>query len=398
MTGHDLESLSTFLQKATHRYGIAPDGTWQAPSLARLANQANSEPPSPEQATIKQPSLSLDASWCDAARIFQSGQMVRGIVTGWNRGGLLVRWNDLQGFVPASQLKEVPVFESDDARDDKLARWVGEELRLKVIELDRSRNRLVFSERATIWGPKDGERLLSEVTPGETRCGYVSNLCDFGAFVDIGAGRDGLLHISELSTSRVHKVTDVVQEGQEVTVWIKELDRERNRISLSMISPDTKTIRDLAVGELVTGTVTRLTNYGAFLDIGLERDAMLHVKEMGDGYVAKPEDVVKLGEVVEARISGVDPRRGRIDLSLKGLRQAATSDASQSEVYLEPVAVELEDEELPSAMEMAFRMALSEEDIEYEMEKASRKSGRRRRNNYRDQQDDIVSRTLRYNN
>ncbi len=241
-------------------------------------------------------------------------------------------------------------------------------------------------------------RIVKVLSVGMEVTGTVKRVSEFGAFVDIGAGRDGLLHISELSTSRVHKVTDVVQEGQEVTVWIKELDRERNRISLSMISPDTKTIRDLAVGELVTGTVTRLTNYGAFLDIGLERDAMLHVKEMGDGYVAKPEDVVKLGEVVEARISGVDPRRGRIDLSLKGLRQAATSDASQSEVYLEPVAVEMEDEELPSAMEMAFRMALSEEDIEYEMEKASRKSGRRRRNNYRDQQDDIVSRTLRYNN
>lgn len=241
-------------------------------------------------------------------------------------------------------------------------------------------------------------RIVKVLSVGMEVTGTVKRVSEFGAFVDIGAGRDGLLHISELSTSRVHKVTDVVQEGQEVTVWIKELDRERNRISLSMISPDTKTIRDLAVGELVTGTVTRLTNYGAFLDIGLERDAMLHVKEMGDGYVAKPEDVVKLGEVVEARISGVDPRRGRIDLSLKGLRQAATSDGSQAEVYLEPVSVEMEQEELPSAMEMAFRMALSEDDIEYEMEKASRKSGRRRRNNYRDQQDDIVSRTLRYNN
>ncbi|MEZ4768531.1 MAG: S1 RNA-binding domain-containing protein [Caldilineales bacterium] len=241
-------------------------------------------------------------------------------------------------------------------------------------------------------------KIVKVLSVGMEVTGTVKRVSEFGAFVDIGAGRDGLLHISELSTSRVHKVTDVVQEGQEVTVWIKELDRERNRISLSMISPDTKTIRDLEVGELVTGTVTRLTNYGAFVDIGLERDAMLHVKEMGDGYVAKPEDVVKQGEVIEARISGVDPRRGRIDLSLKGLRQAAPNDDASAEVYLEPVTVELEEEELPSAMEMAFRMALSEEDIEYEVERASRKNSRRRRNHYRDQQDDIVSRTLRYHN
>ena len=228
--------------------------------------------------------------------------------------------------------------------------------------------------------------------------GTVKRVSEFGAFVDIGAGRDGLLHISELSTSRVHKVTDVVQEGQKITVWIKQLDRKRNRISLTLIPPGTKTIRDLEVGELVTGTVTRLTSYGAFLDIGLERDAMLHVKEMGEGYVAKPEDVVSLGEVIEARISGVDARRGRIDLSLKGLSHAAPNDDSEPEVYLEPAAVEMDDEELPSAMELAFRMALSEEDIEYEVEKASRKSGRRRRNNYRNQQSEIVSRTLRYHN
>jgi len=106
-------------------------------------------------------------------------------VTGWNRGGLLVRWNDLQGFVPASQLKEVPVFASDEARDEQLAHWVGEELALKVIELDRSRNRLVFSERATLWGPKEGEHLLADIQPGDMRYGYVSNLCDFGVFVDL---------------------------------------------------------------------------------------------------------------------------------------------------------------------------------------------------------------------
>lgn len=241
-------------------------------------------------------------------------------------------------------------------------------------------------------------RVVKVLSVGMEVPGTVKRVSEFGAFVDINAGRDGLLHISELSTSRVNKVTDVVQEGQEVTVWIKELDRERNRISLTMIAPGTKTIRDLETGDLVKGTVTRLTNYGAFVDIGLDRDAMLHVKEMGDGYVAKPEDVVKQGEEIEARISGVDPRRGRIDLSLKGLRPSTVDDSRQTEVYLEPATVEAEDEELPTSMEMAFRMAMSEEDLQYEMEKAARKGGRRRRNNYRDQQDDIVSRTLRYNN
>ena len=123
----------------------------------------------------------------NAADAFANGQIVQGIVTGWNRGGLLVRWIELQGFVPASQLKDVPIFEDDDSRDDKLARWVGEELDLKVIELDRSRNRLVFSERATVWGPKDGERVLAEIVPGEARMGAMSATCAILALLWIWA-------------------------------------------------------------------------------------------------------------------------------------------------------------------------------------------------------------------
>ncbi|MCC7355620.1 MAG: S1 RNA-binding domain-containing protein, partial [Anaerolineae bacterium] len=122
--------------------------------------------------------------------------------------------------------------------------------------------------------------------------GRVKRLADFGAFIDIGVGRDGLVHVSEVSVKRITKINDVLNVGDTVKVWIKELDRTKNRISLTMISPDTRTIHDLNEGDLVTGTVTRLAPYGAFIDIGVERDGMLHVKEMGNGYVAKPEDVV----------------------------------------------------------------------------------------------------------
>ena len=149
--------------------------------------------------------------------------------------------------------------------------------------------------------------------------GVVKRTTDFGAFVDIGVGRDGLIHISELSTRRVAKVTDVVTQGQEITAWIKELDRSRNRISLTLISPGTKTIRDLEKDEIVTGVVTRIVPYGAFVDIGVGRDALLHIREMADGYVNKPEDIVQVGEPVEARIIEISRRRGRIDLSMKGL-------------------------------------------------------------------------------
>ena len=236
------------------------------------------------------------------------------------------------------------------------------------------------------------KRIVKVLSVGMEVNGTVKRISDFGAFVDIGVGRDGLLHISELSPGRVHKVGDVVSEGDQVTVWIKDLDREKNRISLTMISPGTKTLRDLETGELVTGTVQRITNYGAFLDIGLDRDALLHVKEMSDGYVAKPEDVVKVGEEVEARIIGVDRRRGRIDLSLKGLRPM--QDSGAEDVELAPLTFDQEEEEVPTTMEMAFRQAFDDQLDEDEPPRSTKR--RRRRRDRRAQQSEIISRTLRY--
>lgn len=244
-------------------------------------------------------------------------------------------------------------------------------------------------------------KIVKVLTVGMETGGTIKRVSEYGAFVDIGVGRDGLLHISEMSTSRVRKVTDVINEGDEVTVWIKELDREKNRISLTMIPPGTKTIRDLAAGELVTGTVQRLTNYGAFIDIGMDRDAMLHVKEMGDGYVAKPEDVVKVGEEIEARIVSVDARRGRIDLSLKGLRPSQAQYPIQ-ELSRDAISAPEDDVvDLPSPMELAFRDALSGQDVDpdedyFQSDRPRRKQKRGR--HQRDEQSDIINRTLRYRN
>lgn len=238
------------------------------------------------------------------------------------------------------------------------------------------------------------KKIVKVLSVGMEVTGKVKRVSEYGAFVDIGVGRDGLLHISELSTSRVRKVDDLIKEGDEINVWIKELDRDKNRISLTMIPPGTKTIRDLAEGELVTGTVQRLTNYGAFVDIGLERDAMLHVKEMADGYVAKPEDVVKVGDEIEARISGVDARRGRVDLSLKGLRPALASDSSAEEIELQPMGEVEEDEELPTLMELAFRQALDGDETFQPPARGRKPKRRKGRDRY--EQDDIISRTLRY--
>jgi small subunit ribosomal protein S1 len=257
-------------------------------------------------------------------------------------------------------------------------------------------------------GGKSNVKILSV---GQEVQGTVKRIADFGAFVDIGVGRDGLIHISELSVRRVGKVTDVLSEGQEVTAWIKKLDRDRNRISLTLIDPNTKTIRDLNKDDLVQGTVTRILPYGAFVDIGIGRDALLHVREMGVGYVAKPEDVVKVGDNIEARIIELSRRRGRVDLSLKGLREepeatppapmepwAAPEQRSgrgrQAEPEAEPeIEDDFEDLEVLSPMELAFKRAMEAEGMELNVSR-KKQSKRNRRENNRSLQDEIIARTL----
>jgi transcriptional accessory protein Tex/SPT6 len=250
----------------------------------------------------------------------------------------------------------------------------------------------------------ENNRRVRVLSVGQEVTGTVKRVADFGAFVDIGVGRDGLIHISELSVRRVSKVTDVLAEGQEITAWIKKLDRERNRISLTLIDPNTKTIRDLEKGALVQGTVTRILPYGAFVDIGIGRDALLHVREMAEGYVAKPEDVVKVGETVEARIIELSRRRGRVDLSLKGLRpepepvQQAAPAKPEREVKPEPEPEpEPEDDydeiEVLSPMELAFKRAMEAEGIELKSN-GKKRNKRNRRDRNRSIQDEIIARTL----
>jgi predicted RNA-binding protein with RPS1 domain len=246
---------------------------------------------------------------------------------------------------------------------------------------------------------EDGStQVVRMLAVGQQVEGVVKRITDFGAFVDIGVGRDGLIHISEMSTRRVAKVTDVLSEGQAITPWIKKLDRQRNRISLTLIDPEMKTIRDLETGDLVEGTVSRILPYGAFVDIGIGRDALLHVREMGEGFVAKPEDVVQVGEKIEARIIELSRRRGRVDLSLKGLREEPAPVATEQEAPLEePAEEELADQfeeiEVLSPMELAFKKAMEAEGIKLNVSR-KRQGKRGRRDQGRSIQDEIIARTL----
>jgi len=245
-------------------------------------------------------------------------------------------------------------------------------------------------------------RVVKLLAVGQQIIGTVKRVTEFGAFIDIGVGRDGLVHISELSVRRVGKVADVLKEGQEVTVWIKKLDRDRNRISLSMIEPGTKTIRDLEKGEVVQGTVTRILPYGAFVDIGIGRDALLHIREMSERYIAKPEDVVNVGDVIEARIIELSRRRQRVDLSMKGLRPepepepTAVQAAPEPEPEPEPedaVVDEFADMEILTPMEMAFKRAMEAGGVKF-ASNDKRNRNKKGKRGTRSIQDEIIARTL----
>lgn len=226
------------------------------------------------------------------------------------------------------------------------------------------------------------KKVIKVLSRGMEMHGRVRRIAGFGAFVDIGAGTDGLLHISEVDPARrVRQITDVLSVGDEITVWIKDLDREHNRISLTMIPPGTKTIDDLEQGMIVTGKVTRLAPFGAFVDIGIGTDGLLHVREMADRYVKSPEEVVSIGEELDVRIIGIDKRRGRIDLSIKGLYPEAPEINPSQDEYEEP----------PTIMELALREAMGDELPRLRRKRKPRKKRQRRRQR---ELDEIIHRTL----
>lgn len=235
-------------------------------------------------------------------------------------------------------------------------------------------------------------KVVRTLAVGQEVEGVVKRVTEFGAFVDIGVGRDGLVHVSEMAQNRVAKASDIVKEGDKIQVWIKELDRDKNRISLTMVAPGMQTLRDLEEGMVVTGRVTRLERYGAFIDVGVGRDGMLHVKEMGRGYVEKPEDVLKVGDDLQVQIVGIDRRRGRIDLSIKELLPPEPEPALPEVVPIsaqeEPVMAAVEEEFL-SPFELAFQQANQGGDRRRERRKKARLWEPEE-----DEEEDLISRTI----
>jgi len=265
----------------------------------------------------------LERDWRKAEELYRSGEIFEAVVAGFNKGGLIVRLGKVRGFVPASQLAPLRRGERVRNIEDIGPELVGKTLKLKVIELDRRRNRLILSERAAMreWRRMEKERLLQELQEGEVRRGHVISLCDFGAFVDLG-GADGLIHLSELAWRRVAHPSEVLQVGQEVEVYVLNVDRERKRIGLSLkrLQPDPWTLVEerYSIGQLVRGTVTKLAKFGAF--VRLENDdieGLVHISELSDERITHPRERVKVGDELTLRVIRIDPEHRRVGLSLK---------------------------------------------------------------------------------
>jgi small subunit ribosomal protein S1 len=249
--------------------------------------------------------------WERARELLKTEEAVKVSLTGMNRGGILVRWHRLEGFIPSSHLVSVNL--SGERQNDLMNR----ELTVKVIEVDQDRRRLIFSEREAQKERRAQEkaRLLSELKEGDVVKGLVTGLRDFGAFVNLG-GADGLIHVSELAWHRVDHPRDVLRVGDEIEVFVLSLDRDSNRIALSRKRLLNDPWEDAATryheGQLVEGTVTNVVDFGAFvaLDNGLE--GLLHLSEMGDGSLKEPHSYVKKGDRMNLRISHLEPEKRRV--------------------------------------------------------------------------------------
>lgn len=226
---------------------------------------------------------------------------------------------------------------------------------------------------------------IGELEVGSEVTGTIKRLELYGAFVDIGIGVDGLLHISQLGKPNVRNVEDVVKVGEQVSVYVLKVEKENNRIALSLVKPPAVTWDDLKVGDTVPGKVVRLEKFGVFVDIGAERPGMIHVSELANGFVNSPSDVVKVGDDVNARVIKLNRKQKRIDLSLK-----------EQEERVEKIQIPDEPEEvLPTAMELAIRSAMEANGQPLPERSGKRNKKGDRRDRRQTDLEDIFERTLR---
>jgi small subunit ribosomal protein S1 len=242
---------------------------------------------------------------------------------------------------------------------------------------------------------------INDLKPKMKVKGTVKRLELYGAFIDIGIDANALIHISQLSDGHVNRVNDVLNVGDEVEVWVNKVDPERQQVMVTMVEPVAVDWTELKRGQVFSGTVSRLENFGAFINIGAEREGLVHISELSHDYVKNPQEVVNIGDEVQVQVLNFSKRKRRIDLSMKALMDRPEAEYKPvQQDYDEIIEDEEEDYgELPTAMEIALRRAMGDDlqELEEESRKGNNKGGRKqRRQNKRRSREEIYSRTLQY--
>jgi len=294
-------------------------------------------------------------AWSSVEEQMEDDEVIESKVIGYNKGGLIVGVHGLRGFVPASQISALRRSQAiGDTPEQRWAKMIGEPISVRIIEVDKSRRRLICSERAASSESRQSikERVIEELEEGQVHTGRVTSLADFGAFVNIN-GADGLVHLSELSWDRIQHPSEILEVGQEVKVKVINIDREKRRIGLSLRAlsddPWRSRIENFSVGQLVEGVITRLTKFGAFARLEGDIEGLIHISEISETRIEHPKEVLREGETVALRIIRIDPEQHRIGLSLRKVDSAAFADkdfkllAQEIDQLEEEPAAELEE-------------------------------------------------------
>lgn len=289
---------------------------------------------------LSQRRLAARKVWDDIEKKFEAGETINAPVTQVVKGGLVVDAG-VRGFIPASMV-------SDHFVED-LNQYKGQELELKIVELEPSENRLILSHKEIVQQEREANKkaVLDKLVVGDVVEGKVARLTNFGAFIDLG-GVDGLVHVSEISFERVGKPSDVLKVGQDVKVKVLAVDPEKDRISLSikqtLPQPWDNITEKVAEGDVLEGTVKRLTSFGAFVEVFPGVEGLVHISQISHKHIATPNEVLASGEKVKVKVLNVNAEEHRLALSIKALQEKPAAEKKQ-EAPVEEEKVEIPEED-----------------------------------------------------
>ena len=273
--------------------------------------------------------------WDNIEQAVEDGEIIEGVVTETNKGGVVVNYKGVRVFIPASQ--------TDLPREADLSELVKKTVRLKLTEVNKARKRVVGSIRRVAQAERRAatEAIWNEIEVGKKYHGAVKSLTSYGAFVDIG-GIDGMVHVSELSWNRIHQPSEVVSVGDEIDVYVISFDKEKRKISLGYKDPEANPWSVFnarySVGDVATVTVVKLMEFGAFATVVPGVDGLIHISQIANRRIEKPGDVLTVGDVVEAKITAVDEEKHKVSLSIRALSAPAPAAAPAAEAEPEESA------------------------------------------------------------